>query len=187
MKQKNYTFDFTVPQGPTGPTGPQGLPGATGPTGPQGPAGPAGPAGTQQSSGLSAYGGRYNDAPTTLNLNANTPVKVPLLNMMAPKKEYYQDTTKIIIETSGTYEIFYKVIASTNKNTSLTLIVQENGVDIYATKNLENLYVDESLVFSTDIIYTLREQTEIELIIISKETAQITLGFNATLTVKKLN
>lgn len=54
-------------------------------------------------------------------------------------------------------------------------------------KNLENLYIDESLVFSADTIYTLKEQTVLELIIISRETANITLGVNANLTVKKLD
>lgn len=163
MKPKNYTLDFIIPQGPTGPTG------------------------TQGSLGLRAYGGRYNDAPTTLNLKANIPEKIPLLNMMPPQKEYYQGDTKIILENTGAYEIYYSIIASTNKNTTLTIVVQENGVNINATKNFENLYVDESLVFCTDTIYTLQEKTELELIIISKVDAQITLGVNATLTAKKLN
>lgn len=113
MKPKNYTFDFIIPQGPTGPTG------------------PTGPKGTL---GLKAYGGRYNDAPTILNLKSNTPEKIPLLNFMPPQKEYYQDDTKLIVETAGTYEISYKVIASTNKNTALTIVVQEDGTNINATK-----------------------------------------------------
>lgn len=163
MKQKDYTFDFIIPQGPTGPTGPTGI------------------------RGLKAYGGRYNDATTSLNLNANIPEKIPLLNMMPPQRMYYQDDTKIIIENAGTYEISYKVITSTNKNTTLTIVVQENGVDINATKNLENLYIDEPLIFSTSTIYTLRDQTELELVITSKEEANILLGVNAILIVKKLN
>lgn len=163
MKQKDYTFDFIIPQGPTGPTGPTGI------------------------QGLQAYGGRYNDATTSLNLNANIPEKIPLLNMMPPQRMHYQDDTKIIIENAGTYEISYKVIASTNKNTTLTIVVQENGIDINATKNLENLYIDEPLIFSTSTIYTLHDQTELELVITSKEEANILLGFNAVLIVKKLN
>ena len=178
MDSNKYTFDFMIPQGPTGSTGPQGTQGIMGPTGPTGPAG---------TKGLKAYGGRYNNSPTVLNLQANTPTKLPLLNFMPPQRINYTGDTKTIIETEGTYEIAYKLIASTKKDTVLTVVVQENGVDNSATKNVEILYINESLTFSTDIINTFPAQTELELIITSKETAEITIGYNATLTVKKLN
>lgn len=113
MKSNSYTVDFTIPQRPTGPTGP---------------------------SGLKAYGGRYNNASTTLNLQANTTVKVPLLNMMPPRKESYTNETNIILENSGTYELTYKITATSNKNTQLTLVIQENGIDIPASINEENVY-----------------------------------------------
>lgn len=55
---------------------------------------------------------------------------------MPSQRESYQDNTKIIVETAGTYEISYKVIAYTNKNTALTIVVQEDGTDINATKKI---------------------------------------------------
>ena len=53
MNPTGYSIDFTIPQGPTGPTGP--------------------------ANGLSAYGGKYNDAAQTINLGigTQTPINLP--------------------------------------------------------------------------------------------------------------
>ena len=66
----NYALNFVLPRGDIGPTGPQGIAGTIGATGPTGPIGPG--------TGLSAYGGRYNNTASTINLSILSQTQVPL-------------------------------------------------------------------------------------------------------------
>ncbi len=131
---------LTGPQGPIGPqgeVGPQGPIGLTGATGPQGPTGatgatgatgPQGPAGADGTNGLASYGGVYSTdvtpvalTTTATNLTLGTPL--PLSNVTT-------GTNSVTVANAGTYEIDYGVRGSVTPDATVTLSVQQNGVDI---------------------------------------------------------
>ena len=64
--------------------------------------GQTGPAG--ESEGLSAYGGRYNNSGSVINLTIGSAAVVPLTENM-PSKDVTYGTNNITVSEAGVYEI----------------------------------------------------------------------------------
>ncbi len=165
----NYSLNFVIPQGPTGP---QGIQGATGPAG-----------------GLSAYGGRYNNSTSTLNLGILTQTQVPLPTTMSNLNTTYTTANSINITQAGVYEINYFLNVSVALGTTLTLAVRDNGTNIPSTVVSRVLSVGTSSIYSGSTIVNLTAGSVIDMAISALVAVGVNLssGVNATLTVKKIN
>ena len=189
----DYLLNFVIPQGPTGPTGPQGISGiegATGPTGPQGLAGATGITGpTGPANGLNAYGGKYSDAPQTLNLAVGTQTQIALPTAMPNLNTTYTPTNSITVAQAGTYEINYYSNISVALGTTVTLAVRSNGTNIPDTIISRVLAVGVGSLYSGSVIVTLPAGAVIDMAISALLAVGVTLGsgVNAGLSVKKLN
>ncbi len=182
--------------GPTGATGPQGLAGITGPTGPQGLAGATGPTGatgvtgpTGPANGLNAYGGKYSDAPQTINLGVGTQTQIALPSAMPNLNTTYTPANSITVTQAGTYEINYYSNVSVALGTTVTLAVRSNGTNIPDTVISRILSVGVGSLYSGSVIVTLPAGAVIDMAISALLAVGVTLGsgVNATLSVKKLN
>lgn len=173
--------------GPTGATGPQGLAGITGPTGPQGLAGATGPTGP--ANGLNAYGGKYSDAPQTINLGIGTQTQIALPSAMPNLNTTYTPANSITVTQAGTYEINYYSNVSVALGTTVTLAVRSNGTNIPDTVISRILSVGVGSLYSGSVIVTLPAGAVIDMAISALLAVGVTLGsgVNATLSVKKLN
>ncbi len=182
--------------GPTGATGPQGLAGITGPTGPQGLAGATGPTGatgvtgpTGPANGLNAYGGKYSDAPQTINLGVGTQTQIALPSAMPNLNTTYTPANSITVTQAGTYEINYYSNVSVALGTTVTLAVRSNGTNIPDTVISRILSVGVGSLYSGSVIVTLPAGAVIDMAISALLAVGVTLGsgVNASLSVKKLN
>ena len=193
MNSDSYLINFTIPRGATGATGEQGIAGptgATGATGEQGIAGPTGATGaTGPANGLNAYGGKYNNTASTINLSIGTPTQVPLAVAMPNLNTTYAATNSITVAKAGTYEINYFSNASAAVATTLTQAVRANGVNIPSTVISRALSVGVSTIYSGSTIVTLAAGDVIDMTYQALLALGVTLGsgVNASLTVKKLN
>lgn len=162
----NYNLNFTIPQGPTGPTGP------VGPT-----------------SGLIAYGGKYNTSPSSISLGIGTQTQVPLPITTPNLNTTYTPTNSITISQEGIYEINYYINLSVAVGATLTIAVRANGTNIPATIMSRALSVGSSSIFNNSIIVKLAANTAIDMAISALIAVGVTLnnGTGASLTVKKLN
>lgn len=174
----NYALNFTIPQGVTGPTGPQGLQGITGPTGATGPA-----------NGLKAYGGRYSNTATTLNLTIGSQTQIPLANTMPNLNTTYTTANTITVNEAGTYEINYYSNMTIAAATTVTMSIRNNGVNIPATVISRTLSANVGSIYSGSVIVTLTSGANIDMAMSALLAVGVTLGtgVNATLSVKKLN
>ena len=158
----NYSLNFVIPQGPTGPAGPAG--------------------------GLSAYGGRYNNSASTLNLGILTQTQVPLPTTLPNSNTSYTTSNSIIVNQSGVYEINYFLNVSVALGTTLTLAVRNNGTNIPSTVVSRLLSVGTSSVYSGSTIVSLNAGNVIDMAISALVAVGVNLssGVNATLTVKRI-
>ena len=172
MNPSGYTLDFVIPQGRTGPTG------ITGPTGVTGP-----------SNGLNAYGGKYNNTTSTLNLGIGTQTQIPLPTAMPNLNTTYTPANSITVAQAGTYEINYYSNISAAVATTITMAVRNNGTNIPSTVISRILSVGVGSIYSGSTIITLAAGDVIDIAISALLAVGVTLGtgVNATLTVKKLN
>ncbi len=163
---QNYSLNFVIPQGPTGPIG------------------PSGPA-----NGLNAYGGKYNNSASTLNLGILTQTQIPLPTSMPNLNTTYPASNSITVNQSGIYEINYFLNVSVAIGTTLTLAVRANGSNIPSTVVSRVLSVGTSSVYSGSTIVNLAAGTTIDMAISALVAVGVNLssGVNATLSVKKLN
>ena len=159
----NYLLNFVIPQGPTGPTGP--------------------------SSGLPAFGGKYNTASQTLNLGIGTQTQLPLPTSMPNLNTDYTQTNSITVNQTGTYEINYYSNMSAALATTVTFAVRQNGSNIPATVIARALTVGTSTIYSGSVIVNLTAGNIIDMAISALLAVGITLGsgVNASLSIKKLN
>lgn len=183
-------------QGPTGPTGPQGIQGNQGPTGPigpqgiqgiQGPTGPTGPRGN--SSGLSAYGGKFNNRTQFLNITIGSQIQIPLNSTMPNLNTNYGIPNSITVNEAGTYEINYFNNVTAAVATAITMAVRINGNNIPSTVISRLVSVGLTSTYNGSTIVTLNAGDTIDMALSALISVGITLGtgVNATLTVKKLN
>lgn len=172
MNPSGYTLDFTIPQGPTGPTG---LDGATGPTGP--------------ANGLNAYGGKYNNTPSTLNLIIGSATQIPLANAMPNLNTTYTPANSITVAQAGTYEINYFSNVSAAVGTTVTQAVRINGTNIPSTIISRVLAVGVGSTYTGSTIVTLAAGDVLDMAVSALLAVGLTLGagVNATLSIKKLN
>ena len=184
MNPDSYLINFTIPRGATGETGSTGSTGPTGATGAIGSTGATGPA-----NGLNAYGGKYNNTASTINLSIGTPTQVPLAVAMPNLNTTYAATNSITVAQAGTYEINYFSNASAAVATTLTQAVRANGVNIPSTVISRALSVGVSTIYSGSTIVTLAAGDVIDMTYQALLALGVTLGsgVNASLTVKKLN
>lgn len=166
MNNSNYILDFTIPQGITGPTGP---------TGP--------------SSGLSAYGGKFNNTSQTINLSVGTQAQIPLASSMPNLRTTYTPTNSITVEQAGTYEINYYSNLSVAVGTTLTMAVRANGTNIPQTVISRVLSVGTGSIYSGSVIVTLPAGAIVDMALSALLAVGVTLGtgVNATLSVKKIS
>lgn len=172
MNPSGYTLDFTIPQGPTGPIG---LDGATGPTGP--------------ANGLNAYGGKYNNTPSTLNLIIGSATQIPLANAMPNLNTTYTPANSITVAQAGTYEINYFSNLSAAVGTTVTQAVRVNGTNIPSTIISRVLAVGVGSTYTGSTIVTLAAGDVLDMAVSALLAVGLTLGtgVNATLSIKKLN
>lgn len=163
MNPTGYTIDFVIPQGPTGPTGP--------------------------ANGLSAYGGKYNDTPQTLNLVIGSASQIPLTNSMPNLNTTYTPVNSITVAQAGTYEINYFSNVSVALGTTLTQAIRVNGTNIPSTVISRTLSVGASTIYSGSTIVTLTAGSVIDMVLSALVAVGVTLGsgVNATLSLKKIN
>lgn len=180
------TVTYNIQTGGTGSTGPQGIQGitggigATGPTGPQGLIGPT---------GLSAYGGRFNNTSQTLTLGLGTQTQVPLASTMPNLNTTYPTANSITVTQAGTYEINYYSNLTAAVATTLTLAVRVNGTNIPSTVISRALSVGVGSLYSGSVIVTLQAGSVIDMAVSASLSLGVTLGtgINATLSVKRLS
>ena len=172
MNPSGYTLDFTIPQGPTGPAG---IGGATGPTGP--------------ANGLNAYGGKYNNTPSTLNLIIGSATQIPLANAMPNLNTTYTPANSITVAQAGTYEINYFSNVSAAVGTTVTQAVRINGTNIPSTIISRALAVGVTSTYTGSTIVTLAAGDVLDMAVSALLAVGLTLGagVNATLSIKKLN
>lgn len=172
MNPSGYTLDFTIPQGPTGPAG---IGGATGPTGP--------------ANGLNAYGGKYNNTPSTLNLIIGAATQIPLVNAMPNLNTTYTPANSITVAQAGTYEINYFSNVSAAVGTTVTQAVRINGTNIPSTIISRVLAVGVGSTYTGSTIVTLAAGDVLDMAVSALLAVGLTLGtgVNATLSIKKLN
>ena len=172
MNPSGYTLDFTIPQGPTGPAG---IGGATGPTGP--------------ANGLNAYGGKYNNTPSTLNLIIGSATQIPLANAMPNLNTTYTPANSITVAQAGTYEINYFSNVSAAVGTTVTQAVRINGTNIPSTIISRVLAVGVGSTYTGSTIVTLAAGDVLDMAVSALLAVGLTLGtgVNATLSIKKLN
>ncbi len=163
---QNYVIDFVIPQGPTGPIG------------------PSGPA-----NGLNAYGGKYNNSASTLNLGILTQTQIPLPTTMPNLNTTYTNANSITVTEAGVYEINYFLNVSVAIGTTLTLAVRANGSNIPSTVVSRVLSVGTSSVYSGSTIVNLAAGSTIDMAISALVAVGVNLssGVNASLSLKKLN
>lgn len=159
----SYNLNFVIPQGPTGPTGP--------------------------ANGLSAYGGKYNNTSSTINLGLGVQTQIPLPSSMPSFNTTYTQANSITVAQSGVYEINFYMIASAALATTLTFAVRANGTNLPTTVLSRALSVGINSVYSGSVLVSLTAGSTIDMAISALVAVGITLGSgtNATLTVKKIN
>lgn len=160
---QGYLLNFVIPQGPTGPTG--------------------------SASGLSAYGGRYNNTASTISLGITTPSQIPLSSTMPNVNITYPATNSITINQGGVYEINYYVNLSVNVATTLTLAVRNNGTNIPTSIITRVLSVGANSIYSGSFLVSLNANSVIDMAMSALVATNVTLGsgVNASLTVKKIS
>ncbi len=176
-------------QGIPGPTGPKGDKGEQGEIGPRGPIGPKGDSGTSVT--LAAYGGLYNNLPTSIPAIEGAWIQVPLPFPMANINIKENSEENVIeLEQDGIYEINYFAKVSTNKPTELTLIVRQNEVNIPASVMVKKLNQDEEEMFNGSIIVELKADDKIDMEFSTTDEALMTSfgnGVTARLSIKKID
>lgn len=129
-------------RGATGPTGPTGTTGATGPTGSTGATGATGPTGSTGATGATGwtgatgptgtaflpYGGMYYLNPTTLPLDASTPIEACFPNDTI-SYEVTHNTSPCYLEVArgGVYEITYKIDTTPSVDTTISVAIYSSG------------------------------------------------------------
>lgn len=162
----NYEIDFTIPQGPTGPTGPTGAAG-----------------------GLTAYGGKYNNTSSTINIGIGTQTQVPLPLSLPNQNVTYTPQNSITVGQAGVYEINYFTNLSVALGTTLTLAIRANGTNIPSTVVTRTLSVGSSSIYTGSIITNLAANSIIDMTVSALIAVGVTLGSgtNASITIKKIN
>lgn len=185
---------LTGATGPQGPQGPIGLTGATGPQGPQGPTGltgatgPQGPQGPAGENGLQTYGGLYSTDTAVLNLTTAF-TELPL-GLDMPAKNVVYGTNTITVNTAGDYELNYGVIGSVNPASTITLAVEQNGVQINSATVTRVFDQAQNISHTGSIIVTLNAGDVLRLTISSSVDSTVltpNANVNRYLSVKQLN
>lgn len=184
------------PPGPPGAIGPQGEKGDPGPLGPTGESGPKGEKGDPGPPGpssftLSAYGGKYNSKRTNLKpTGLGNWIQIPLEFTMPNINIIDTIENAVKLEQDGIYEINFFINISVLQETSLTLIVRRNGINIPSTVITKELLPSKETIYIGTTIFKLEADDEIDMAI--STTTEDTVvnfgaGMNASLTLKKID
>ena len=155
ITNSDYLVNFVIPQGPTGPTGPIG-----------------------PSTGLAAYGGKYNNTSQVLNIGLGTQTQVPLANNMPNLNTTYTPTNSITVSQAGTYEINYYSNVSAALATTVTFAVRNNGTNIPSTIISRALSVGVGSIYSGSVLVQLPANTVIDMAV----SALLAVGVTSTYT-----
>lgn len=155
-----YQLNFIIPQGPTGPA-----------------------------NGLSAYGGKYNNTSSTINIGLGTQSQIPLPSSMPSLNTTYAQANSITVTQTGIYEINFYMMASATLATTLTFAVRANGTNISATVLSRNLSVGANSLYNGSVIVTLNAGSIIDMAVSALVAVGVSLGSgtNASLSVKKIS
>ncbi len=172
-------------QGLQGPQGPQGLMGPQGDVGPTGPMGPAGAA------LLSAYGGKYNNLTTMIDMQeAGTWIQVPLVEEMFNINVSNDNENTITLEQDGVYEINYGINVMMSQPTILTLMIRENEVMIPSSMLVKHVPSNTTVSFNGSIIVALNAGDKLDMEVSATDNnVNITFdtGVTAVISVKKID
>ncbi len=190
-------------QGPPGEMGPQGIPGVQGEQGlqgprgeqglmgPQGDVGPTGPMGPAGAALLSAYGGKYNNLTTMIDMQeAGTWIQVPLVEEMFNINVTNSTENTIVLEQDGVYEINYGINVMPSQATTFTLMIRENEVMIPSSLMAKQVMGNTSVSFNGSIIVELNAGDKLDMeISATDDNVNITFdtGVTASLSVKKID
>lgn len=205
-RSRRYLLNLVIPKGDVGPQGEKGDPGPKGDVGPkgekgeQGPRGEVGPQGERGQPGpqgpsstalLAAYGGKYSNTRTTLTstglgnwLQVPLPVSMPSINANGTTEN------NLKLEQDGVYEINFFANLTVTKQTSLTLIIRKNQMNIPATVVTRQLSPNNEYIYSGSVIVELDADDKIDMALsTTEEDVMVNLGtgMNASLTVKKID
>lgn len=149
---------------------------------------PKGDAGTSGTSGLTAYGGKYNNTAQTIVLNVGTQTVLPLPLSM-PMNNVNSTANGLAIQESGVYEIKYMLSTSPSLGAAITLAVRRNGSVIPSTEERHLLAAVTDSVFSGSVIADLSAGDVVDMAVSAATTLTLSLssGVTVTLSVKKLN
>lgn len=158
-----YQLNFIIPQGPTGPPGP--------------------------ANGLIAYGGKYNNTSSTINIGLGTQSQIPLPSSMPSLNTTYAQANSITVAQAGIYEINFYMTVSATLATTLSFAVRANGTNISATVLSRTLSVGTNSIYSGSVIVTLNAGSIIDMAVSALVAVGVSLGSgtNASLSVKKIS
>ena len=204
MKENSTTYqlDFVIPKGDMGPPGPIGERGPKGDMGPKGEVGPKGEKGERgpkgdmgppgpQSFSLSVYGGKYNNTPTTITtLGIGYWVEVPLITSMPNINIIENSESNITVNQDGIYEINFFINVAVSTDTSLTLIVRKNEVNIPSTVIRQEVSANKETIFYGSALEVLEADDKIDMAISTTDQdvkVDFKTGVTASLIVKKID
>ncbi len=169
---QNVILNFSIPRGSTGPMGP------VGPTGPTG-----------SSTGIDTYGERYTEGAETVSLTANQDAQVPLKTNGPSQNVSYNTANAITVNTTGTYQIYYLLNASSSQQGELTVSLRKNNIELVGTNIALDVTANQNQLFTGSIITTLESNDTIDLAVNQTVTATLSLdsSIGAKISIIKLN
>ena len=120
-------------------------------------------------------------------MRVSSPSQVPLANFVVARNTDYDVLNSITVKEEGVYEISYTLNATVSTATSLTVAVREDNRMIGATKNTQVMPPNYSSTFYGTTIYTLAENSVIDLVLSSTTDTTVTLNNNASLVIRKIH
>lgn len=184
----SHTLDFEIPMGVPGPTGPQGRDGPKGEKGEIGPTGPEGKEGPPGPEFIKAFGYKYSDIGSILNLSKQEIMKI-VLNRNGESREVdlEDDGTFTIIE-NGIYKLEYYLSGSISADTAFFTELLKNDEVIDGSTISKDLITNNDSDFYGATIIMLKENDKINLGVRANNDVILTLApdINAYVIITKL-
>lgn len=170
--------------GPTGPRGLQGIPGEKGDPGPKGEQGDIGPTGPKGDVGLGVYGERFATDVKSFSTTMNEPTVIPLNSLGPAIFTRYEKENTITVKKSGFFKIDYFFNAICDVDTTFTLLLEHDEIEILGSDIKVDAKQNVRTVFFNSVITNLYEDEDITLTIETDKDVNFT--FDGT-TVAKIN
>lgn len=170
--------------GPTGPRGLQGVQGERGLQGLRGEKGDVGPAGPKGDVGLGVYGERFATDVKSFSTTMNEPTVIPLNSLGPAIFTRYEKENTITVKKSGFFKIDYFFNAICDVDTTFTLSLEHDEIEILGSDIKVDAKQNVRTVFFNSVITNLYEDEDITLTIETDKDVNFT--FDGT-TVAKIN